>query len=222
VHGAGLVFGAPIPAELDSGWLAERALRAAAWGNWPPTSGLCLRRELATRLFPLPSQLRGGATGAPDSYIQSAARFLTEVAAIGEPLADYRFHAGNLFAAGRPTVQSLTATQSAFAAVFRAVHAFVQKEIGEDIAAGLSLDDFGEYWETSLALRIFEGTTDESLADMSVQEMLMRVPNPRRRVLWSILVRLPVRASQFILAHWWGAARWKRFSRPLTHVLGLR
>jgi glycosyltransferase involved in cell wall biosynthesis len=219
---SGAVFGAPIPPDLDSGWLAERALRTAAWGHWPPSSGLCMRRDVASRLFPLPSHLRGGSAGAPDSYIQSAARFLTEVLAISEPLADYRFHASNGFASGRPTVRSLTMSQAAFAEVFRAVHAFVQAEIGDDIATRLSLDDFGEYWETSLALRIFEGTTDESLSDMPVHEMLMRVPNPRRRALWSILLRLPARASQFIVAHWWSTARWKRLSRPLTHVLGLR
>jgi hypothetical protein len=181
-----------------------------------------VRREIASRLFPLPGHLRGRSAGAADSFIQSAGRFLTEVVAVPKPLADYRFHAANGFAASRPTVQSLTTAYAAFEAVFHTVRAFVQAEFDDDVAARLRLEDLDVYWETLLALYIYKGRPANGVAGYSPREILTHVSNFRRRVVWNILINTPERAGRAVVTHWWGIARWKRLSRPITRMIGMR
>src|SRR5699024_4615984 len=75
---------------------AERFI--ARGGRWRdmPTSALCLRREVAEVVFPIPeSDFRR----ASDGYIFTLAPLLTEVSAVEDSLALYRVHQGNDHAA---------------------------------------------------------------------------------------------------------------------------
>lgn len=81
----------PARAELPHGWCAEQALHQGGMlSGLPPTSALCLRREVALALLPLPSEGRY-----VDALLQSLAPVVTCVAGVDAALGDYRVHGGN-------------------------------------------------------------------------------------------------------------------------------
>src|ERR1700761_8739749 len=57
----------------------------------PPTTNLALRREIADRIFPIPVQY----TGYAEQMIHRLAPLMTELCAVGVPLAHWRFHGLN-------------------------------------------------------------------------------------------------------------------------------
>jgi glycosyltransferase involved in cell wall biosynthesis len=57
----------------------------------PPTTNLALRREVADRIFPIPVEY----TGYAEQMIHRLAPLMTELCAVGSPLAHWRFHGRN-------------------------------------------------------------------------------------------------------------------------------
>ncbi len=57
----------------------------------PPTTNLSLRREVAARIFPIPVEY----TGYAEQMIHRLAPLMTELCAVGAPLAHWRFHGRN-------------------------------------------------------------------------------------------------------------------------------
>src|SRR5690606_21100226 len=100
IDATGEIIGEPIPRAIDTGWLAEQAYRRAGWGTWPPTSGVCIRREIADLLFPVPELPRFRRGGA-DNYVSNAAQFLTNVTTC-EPVGYYRVHGSNYIGSQAP------------------------------------------------------------------------------------------------------------------------
>jgi glycosyltransferase involved in cell wall biosynthesis len=78
---------------LESGWIADKV--AARGGRWAymEASAVCLRREIAELLFPIPEDLfRTWA----DAYLCSLGALLTPVGHVDEALARYRIHTSNV------------------------------------------------------------------------------------------------------------------------------
>jgi len=82
----------PLSSKLPSGWIAEELLAQGGIMEFPPMSGLCLRREVANVIFPLNPEFRTNA----DGIIQRIAPLLTIVFAIDVPLAKRRIHQYNI------------------------------------------------------------------------------------------------------------------------------
>ena len=80
---------------FERGWIADRVLRRGGRWRWAPTSGVALRREVATVVFPMPEK---GYQSSADTYFLVLAPTITTVAAIEEPLGLYRRHGSNAFA----------------------------------------------------------------------------------------------------------------------------
>jgi glycosyltransferase involved in cell wall biosynthesis len=57
----------------------------------PPTTNLALRREIADRIFPIPTEY----TGYAEQMIHRLAPLMTELCAVDEPLAHWRLHGQN-------------------------------------------------------------------------------------------------------------------------------
>ena len=57
----------------------------------PPTTNLALRREVANQIFPIPVEY----TGYAEQMIHRLAPLMTELCAVGSPLAHWRFHGRN-------------------------------------------------------------------------------------------------------------------------------
>lgn len=81
----------PQGADLPQGWLGPDVLASGGFVQWIQTSMICLRSEVADRIFPLDPDLPEG----PDIIFRAAAALLAPVAAIHEPLAYYRLHGAN-------------------------------------------------------------------------------------------------------------------------------
>jgi glycosyltransferase involved in cell wall biosynthesis len=86
-----------IPAftRFERGWIAPRVIARGGRWRWVPTSGVCLRREVAELVFPMPAQ---GYLSSADTYFLVLAPLLTPVEALDEPLGRYRRHGGNAYA----------------------------------------------------------------------------------------------------------------------------
>jgi glycosyltransferase involved in cell wall biosynthesis len=69
----------------------------------PPTTNLSLRREVAARLFPIPTEF----TGYAEQMIHRLAPLMTALCAVGEPLAEWRQHGKNDQKATRVTLKRL-------------------------------------------------------------------------------------------------------------------
>lgn len=82
----------PVLLPLPSGWCGPAIVHDQNLFFKAPCSALCLRRETAQRIFPIPVRFRTYA----DALITSLALLLTRVAGLGAPLAALRVHGGNL------------------------------------------------------------------------------------------------------------------------------
>lgn len=84
----------PTFTKLESGWMAERILSRGGRWRWMPTSAMCLRRQIADRVFPVPEEpFRVDA----DLFILELAPLLTKLVSLEEVLALYRLHGSNLY-----------------------------------------------------------------------------------------------------------------------------
>jgi glycosyltransferase involved in cell wall biosynthesis len=96
----------PLLNSLPNGWFGTRLLEEGGILPFlPPTSGLSLRRELAERLFPMPTHRP--LDTCPDQVIVRLAPLITPVGSLDQALAEYRLHTANSYGASRVTVASL-------------------------------------------------------------------------------------------------------------------
>lgn len=211
-------LGPPFPEFLASGWVAAEAAQQGGWRSSPPTSGICIRREVADRIFPVPFHYRGGG----DTYITGAGRFLTELAALPEVLTKYRIHGANVDASRYPTTQSISRMLDSYALHVTSLQRFLTDTFGSTSADQLQIDDLRSYWEYLLALFILEGKPRSGVRGYTVDVILSHIPDTPRKRLWRTLLLLPPGAGRRAFQLWWGIAPWKRFTRPLARRLGVK
>jgi glycosyltransferase involved in cell wall biosynthesis len=82
----------PLLSDLPSGNCAQATYKnSGVLMGLPPTTNLALRREVANRIFPIPVEYVGYA----EQMIHRLAPLMTELCAVGLPLAHWRFHGQN-------------------------------------------------------------------------------------------------------------------------------
>jgi glycosyltransferase involved in cell wall biosynthesis len=82
----------PLLSDLPSGDCTEATYNnCGILMGLPPTTNLALRREVADRIFPIPVEY----TGYAEQMIHRLAPLMTELCAVGLPLAHWRFHGRN-------------------------------------------------------------------------------------------------------------------------------
>jgi Glycosyl transferase family 2 len=88
----------PTFTRLESGWIGERVIRRGGRWRWMPTSGMCLRREVASDILPMPEEpFRVDA----DTFILELSPLLTRVVGVEEVLGLYRLHGANAYSRSR-------------------------------------------------------------------------------------------------------------------------
>lgn len=86
----------PLYGGLPAGWRGEELLDSGGVLPYlPPTSGISFRREVAERVFPLPVNAPVG--NCPDQVLMRLAPFISRLAKLDEPLAQYRIHSANSY-----------------------------------------------------------------------------------------------------------------------------
>jgi hypothetical protein len=82
----------PLLSALPSGDCAQTTYEnAGILMGLPPTTNLCLRREIADRIFPIPVEY----TGYAEQMFHRLAPLMTELCAVDAPLARWRLHGQN-------------------------------------------------------------------------------------------------------------------------------
>jgi glycosyltransferase involved in cell wall biosynthesis len=82
----------PLFGRLPSGWCFREIFeQGGILPDFPPTSNMALRREVAEAIFPLPEEYRGFA----ERVIHRLAPFITEIHGIDRALATWRLHGRN-------------------------------------------------------------------------------------------------------------------------------
>jgi glycosyltransferase involved in cell wall biosynthesis len=86
----------PLLAKIPSGWQGNNVLvNGGILGDLPPGGGLCLRREIAARILPLPEE--GPLRNCGDLPFMRLGPLLTSIAVVHEPLMEWRQHGKNGF-----------------------------------------------------------------------------------------------------------------------------
>ena len=97
----------PTFTRLESGWIGQRVIRRGGRWRWMPTTGMCLRRELAAAIFPVPEEpFRIDA----DTFILELAPLLGRVVGVEEILGLYRLHGANAYSRARVDSSSIGRT----------------------------------------------------------------------------------------------------------------
>jgi glycosyltransferase involved in cell wall biosynthesis len=115
----------PLLGRMPSGWQADYVLRNSGILEYlPPCGGLCLRREVAERIFPLPET--GPVRMLGDEPIMRLAPLVTNIVAIEEPLAEWRRHTGNQCNRPRFTVKEIDRALATYAQSWQLQHRFLE------------------------------------------------------------------------------------------------
>lgn len=96
----------PFLTQFEAGWIAKRVIRRGGRWRYMPTSALCLRRELAERLFPVPET-----ASFSDGYIYVLGPLLAPVSHLPDVLTHYRLHGMNASEHGRNAAQAQKAVR---------------------------------------------------------------------------------------------------------------
>ena len=107
-----------------SGWFGDEVLRSGdERPGLGPTSALCLRKDVANLIWPLPTSFTRDA----DAVIRCLAILITRVVGIPLPLAEYRFHGANITASSGITVESLDKGLGAIRSLWQIQHEFIEQ-----------------------------------------------------------------------------------------------
>jgi glycosyltransferase involved in cell wall biosynthesis len=214
----GTPSGEALPRDLPSGWLFGHAVPRAGFVFVPITSSLCLRRDVAHLLFPIPEQL--GNYG--DTYIGMTTPFVTEIAAIDTPLALYRQHEVNHSGSNIPNHPS--ALRNGIKSVLTAFphqQKFLGKMHGDAVAKKVSAHKLTWFWENIASLHILDGKPVDGVMGFNPGALPQSLRHSRKRLLLSVCFALPHPLSrwllqlQFISSRTMKSMRWR-----ITRLLG--
>lgn len=204
----------PFPHELDSGWLAEKAMSHEFWGSWPATSGISLRRGAIERVLPISSVLKRGFC---DAYLCGCAQFVTEIVALDDPLTLYRLHDANTGSTPRLTTAIVAHRVEYTALTVEGIRGFVERSLGPEVTQLISLDRLRNrwFWENWLLLYIVDDQFRTQAPRADVNAALKHVSPKWRRIIWHTLLFLPPTIASRLLGLWWGNRPWKRLLQQL-------
>jgi glycosyltransferase involved in cell wall biosynthesis len=121
----------PLLARIPSGWQADNVLlNGGILHDLPPGGGLCVRREVAARILPLPET--GALRNCGDLPFMRLGPLLTPIAVIYEPLMEWRQHGKNGFNSAHLAIPDIERDLNCSEDEWR-----LQYEFLEDIEAGL-------------------------------------------------------------------------------------
>lgn len=199
-------FGAPFPRRLDSGGLLPDLIKNGGRCAFPPTSGISIRREIATHVFPIRSPSRR----VGDAYIHFPAAFLTEVCSLAIPYATYRQHGLNMSWAATSVSERLAAQLREFEDVFVSNTGFVARELGVCLSKQMKLVDSPEVKERAVSYMLVTG--EKYYQGVTAKELVSTLPTGPIRTLWRILLGMPrpLAKALFLVRRGFAELRMKR------------
>lgn len=202
----------------DSGWLHRDLLKKGGRCSVGPASVLCLRKEVAERIFPIPQDLKR----LVDGYIASCAEFMAMTRGLRRCLSKYRLHGSNVTGSLTPSLTSMTEFLEDERSLIRRKNEFLNATYGYNDL--LKIEEIPGYWDQMLSLFVLGGERHVGpYTPASVMQLIHRVPSGRRRIAWMMLILLPskqIRVS--VLSLWYGLGRIKTVFKRLGLDLGYR
>lgn len=193
----------PLMGSLPSGWCGPRALENA--GRLPvcaACSGLCLRREITDRIFPLPENFRG-CYG--DGLLIALPPLLTPIASIDRPLSEYRQHGGNLSANAPSTRSLLERNLTVFRGIWDAQKEYLDRLDPEVSAALAPIETHTSFLVHAYALARLrrDGSGREAYRRLVSDKNFALLPRALR-CFWRMSIGLPDRLFARAVGFIWG------------------
>lgn len=110
----------PVFTRREQGYIAERLYRRGGRWRYMPASALCIRKEVAKKIFPIDEALFRSEA---DAFVFTLAPILTEVCFLEDVLSLYRLHGRNLTGSGGLDPASIKKTIATLERVMRGVNA---------------------------------------------------------------------------------------------------
>lgn len=195
-----------IPWELSDGWVGTMALKSGGRGSWPTSSAICIRREVADRIFPIPLDFRLNC----DTYVLGASQFLTEVAGVPCALGQHRVHGLNAGGGARPTPQTVRHEASYNELTVHQLKRFLCQHFGPEVALALRREDSDYfYWEQLLALFVLDHRPIDVFGYCRA-DLVAHVPRFTLRQFWRVVTRCPSPLDRWLLELYWASKPWWR------------
>src|SRR6266404_3327227 len=194
---------------LSTGWVAPSVLRHG--GGLPgmvPTSGICMRREIADLVLPLTEHF----SRHNDLAVLSLAPFMTPLIGIDIPLSEYRWHGANDMATSSITPEWLARALKALRAVWELQHAYLEK-VSPDLARSLApVEKSGGTLLMTYALARLRGDESAILAYKKlVRSESFATLAAHSRWFWRVSILLPRLVVQTAINLAWGPSRPKQW-----------
>lgn len=190
------------PRLLAEGWLAPSMI-AGIEPALPPCSGLTFRRQVADRVFPLPSGFRRCA----DKVAQDRAALLAPVTSLSNVLALYRIHGSNLTGLSGPVTRDALRANLGFLEQLWADRAeFIRIWHGFEVDPRPWREVESVHFFLAARLLGLPGAEEVSAAG---------IPSPIRRSIWRLLLALPRPLGAAGLRFWWTEHALKRALRRI-------
>lgn len=205
---------------LDEGWLAPALLRGPE-PVFPPTSGLALRMEVASRVYPMPWPRISFADW--NWAVREGAAFLAPVTAINQALALYRLHGSNQF--GHCRFTTLQDVDRRYAELYGALK--VRRLYAREF---LGTEPDEQVWNSVIGVLVLSRAILRS--ERATLSEISRYSRGKSRWIWSLLFMLPAWLRKRI--YLWGRETqipWKarqlkgqsvRFLEQLTGRFGMQ
>jgi glycosyltransferase involved in cell wall biosynthesis len=208
----GWPLGHHFPHVLDQGWLAPTAFKRGADAVHPPSSGICLRREVAETVIRLNEHI----SRHQDKYLFRAAMFLTRVVVIPQILANYHQHGKNISGSRIPTMERIAARADRESKLLEELGAFLASQLDGGVDHSLRLDEWDSFHRNLLFWSyIFQGKRDESIDDYDIDSILQQSPPGPKNTIRKLLIALPPRIAQNLYRFWVLYQHLRHWSRSL-------
>ncbi|MCU1260353.1 MAG: glycosyl transferase family 2 [Bryobacterales bacterium] len=178
----------PLLAKIPSGWQGDNVLLTGGiLDDLPPGGGLCVRREVATRIFPFPEKGPLGRCG--DLPFMRLGPLLTSIAVVNEPLIEWRQHGKNGFNSSQVTASDIERDLDRYEHEWRLQFDFLEG-LEAGLCAGLRPLDVSPHVVTMKYL-LARLRHDDASAKHHHERMRTGSAVPVRSLFWRLSIYLP-------------------------------
>jgi len=200
---------------MSTGWVAPSLLRHGGWlpAGMAPTSGICMRREIADLVLPLTEHF----TKHNDLAVLSLAPLMTPLVGVNIPLSEYRWHGANDMATSSFTPEWLARILEALRAVWELQHAYLEKAAPQLAGSHAPVEKSGPTLLMTYALARLRG---DEIAITAYKKLVksdsFATLAAHSRWFWRGSIFLPRFVVQRAMSIAWGPSRLKQWITRLT------
>lgn len=209
----------PLVPLLPSGWYASHVVtKGSSPIGIPVTSGLCLRREVADRIFPVSERVVYDL----DEIIRRLALVTTRAISLDTPLAAYRIHGANFTSS--PVAERLKRMLPVYEVIWRETEDYVRSLHGDDASTYPRLEDNIDHLLMMYAIKRTARREAEgnSLWQRIYDNKAFKSWPPSRRYFWLVASRAPAILFDAMVNLYWDSGQLKLQLARASHLFRTR